>query len=355
MKIHLMSDLHVESHLTELVAGAGRDDVLCLVAGDWANGDTIKRDGYSKVANPHGVPIVTIRGNHEWYDLNLHHHDTVHRKAAIAAGMTLLDRERFELNSWTILGCTLWSNFELYGPRIAGAAGTEAHRCISDFGYIRNGRKALAPLAAIAMYERDHAWLDEQLAACDPERTIVMTHFGPHPNSVHEIYRENPGATLMNPYYANNTGLIEKYQPALWVHGHTHELLDYTVGRTRVFCNPRGYGGERKQVPFYTNLILDLANGQVSMNADDLEPEDSEAASRIRRQYPRTAQRLSINTTGAKPQVDDEMVDRWLTQAGLQDEFANHTRGRSKPPGGWWPIDVEQFLAKIERKKRRKT
>ena len=40
------------------------------------------------------------------------------------------------------------------------------------------------------------------------------------------------------------SGLIEERQPALWVHGHTHDSCDYRVGNTRVICNPRGYENE---------------------------------------------------------------------------------------------------------------
>jgi hypothetical protein len=35
--------------------------------------------------------------------------------------------------------------------------------------------------------------------------------------------------------------LIEKYQPALWVYGHTHECDDQTIGQTRIISNQLGY------------------------------------------------------------------------------------------------------------------
>ncbi len=40
--------------------------------------------------------------------------------------------------------------------------------------------------------------------------------------------------------------IIEEQQPALWVHGHTHDSCDYHVGATRVVCNPKGYEYENK-------------------------------------------------------------------------------------------------------------
>jgi hypothetical protein len=42
----------------------------------------------------------------------------------------------------------------------------------------------------------------------------------------------------------------------LWSHGHTHDSFDYTVGRTRVLSNPKGYRDENKA--FVPDLVLDL-------------------------------------------------------------------------------------------------
>jgi Icc-related predicted phosphoesterase len=36
------------------------------------------------------------------------------------------------------------------------------------------------------------------------------------------------------------SGLVETYQPALSVHGHTHKSSDYRIGKTRVLRNPHG-------------------------------------------------------------------------------------------------------------------
>ena len=52
--------------------------------------------------------------------------------------------------------------------------------------------------------------------------------------------------------------LLEK-APRLWVHGHTHDSLDYQLGKTRVLCNPFGYAGVEMNASFQTaELVLDL-------------------------------------------------------------------------------------------------
>jgi hypothetical protein len=42
-------------------------------------------------------------------------------------------------------------------------------------------------------------------------------------------------------YASNLEALIMRRQPELWIHGHIHEAADYSIGDTRVVCNPRGY------------------------------------------------------------------------------------------------------------------
>ena len=35
--------------------------------------------------------------------------------------------------------------------------------------------------------------------------------------------------------------IIEKYQPNLWIYGHTHECDDQIIGETRIISNQLGY------------------------------------------------------------------------------------------------------------------
>jgi predicted phosphodiesterase len=46
----------------------------------------------------------------------------------------------------------------------------------------------------------------------------------------------------------------------LWIHGHTHDSFDYTVHRTRVVCNPRGYAkaGTNENPRFDPDLIIEV-------------------------------------------------------------------------------------------------
>ena len=37
--------------------------------------------------------------------------------------------------------------------------------------------------------------------------------------------------------------ILDNPQIKYWLHGHTHQQVDYMVGETRVMCNARGYAG----------------------------------------------------------------------------------------------------------------
>jgi Icc-related predicted phosphoesterase len=50
---------------------------------------------------------------------------------------------------------------------------------------------------------------------------------------------------------------------ALWIHGHTHESMDYTLAGTRVVCNPRGYLPDEPNPGFEAGFVVELpARGQ---------------------------------------------------------------------------------------------
>ena len=52
--------------------------------------------------------------------------------------------------------------------------------------------------------------------------------------------------------------------PTLWIHGHIHKNQDYTIGGTRVVCNPRGYpmsfhpNAPRENPDFDPQLVIEV-------------------------------------------------------------------------------------------------
>ncbi len=256
LRLQVCSDLHVDSHTAKLRLGGDCD--LVIVAGDFANGNHLRKNGFSGVDLPVEKPALYVFGNHDFYRADFTRDREELKRRAQNAGFTVLDRQKFEFRGWTFLGCTLWTDFGLLGPENTVRCMTEAFDQMRDFGLVRVAGRPLAPFLVHDFYNRDRAWLDQQLSECDPDKTVVITHFAPHKKSIHLRFVATPDDQLISSYYASHSGLIEQHQPALWIHGHTHERQEYSVGKTRVVCNPRGYEGERQQEAFQPNFVVDL-------------------------------------------------------------------------------------------------
>ena len=133
------------------------------------------------------------------------------------------------VNAFGVVAATLWTDFR------GGDAETE-RRCsevMNDFRQI----PFLTPDLVKERHQEHVRFLRENVRPGG----VVMTHFAPSLRSLPDGSREHEAAG----YYASDLEtLILDLQPAFWVHGHIHTALDYTVGSTRVLCNPAGYDGK---------------------------------------------------------------------------------------------------------------
>ena len=50
---------------------------------------------------------------------------------------------------------------------------------------------------------------------------------------------------------------IIDHGPALWVHGHTHNSFDYTLGRTRAIVNSYGYKDVEVNPQYNKQLVIE--------------------------------------------------------------------------------------------------
>jgi predicted phosphodiesterase len=239
-KIRVMSDVHIE--FGELPVPTADADVAVL-AGDvhvgfaaaaWADA----------LARQLDIPVVLIAGNHEHYNsLSQGRHlagivDGLRKAAAASAGrVAFLERDAAVVAGIRFVGCTLWTDFELYGD--PGKAMAQAEISMNDFRSIayRPGVRFTAR-DACAEFVLGRQFLERELAKPFEGSTVVVTHHLPSLKSVAPRFA-NDG---LNPAFASRLdALVERSGAALWIHGHSHDSADYTLGKTRVICNPRGY------------------------------------------------------------------------------------------------------------------
>ena len=126
-------------------------------------------------------------------------------------------------------------------------AGLNDHRCIK----LRDG--TFRPKDALARHIAGKAWLEGMFAKPHDGPTVVVTHHCVSRRSVHDRWRND---VISAAFSSNLDALVGSSNADLWVHGHTHDSFDYRIGRTRVVCNPRGYGSENQF--FDPKLIVEI-------------------------------------------------------------------------------------------------
>jgi hypothetical protein len=89
------------------------------------------------------------------------------------------------------------------------------------------------------------------------KKYVVVGHHCPSFKSVHPKYAHDK---IMNAAFASDLDDFIAYRPQikLWTHGHTHEPFDYTIGTTRIVCNPRGYSGHEVRANGWQPQLIEL-------------------------------------------------------------------------------------------------
>ena len=114
---------------------------------------------------------------------------------------------------------------------------------MSDFSYIKDWRR---------IYE-EHEYAISFLNREVKQGDIVITHHLPSELSIAPQYKRD---TLNRFFCHDMTNFILDRKPSIWIHGHTHNSFDYTLGSTRIICNPAGYMGENRQFKF--DLLVEI-------------------------------------------------------------------------------------------------
>jgi len=232
MKLHILSDLHKE--FSQFNPPATDADVVVL-AGDIDKGN--KGVFWARQAFP-GKPVLYVPGNHEFYGTRRTETLSLLRVAGRQAGVQILDENEIVFDGVRFLGATLWTDFLLFGEAKKSTAMSDGQLCLNDFRAIREDDFAVAftPARSIELHEHSLAWLKAKLNEPFDGKTVVVTHHLPSMRSVIPRFKDS----LLSACFASELddlfGLAD-----IWVHGHTHDNLDYTENGTRVICNPRGY------------------------------------------------------------------------------------------------------------------
>ena len=184
MKIQLASDLHLEFVQRKfpgerLITPAYGADLLIL-AGDIGNGTQAIE--YFK---DWPVQVLYLAGNHEFYGTDFQPARTALRQAADGTCVTFLDNDVADFGGIRFLGTTLWTDYRLQLNRTQRHAMENAEMRIMDHFRIRDGDGKFTAQRALAEHELSRSWLAQELAEPYDGKTVVVSHHGPPPLSVH--------------------------------------------------------------------------------------------------------------------------------------------------------------------------
>jgi len=265
----ILSDLHLEFQPFE-VPPVEFDAVI--LAGDIHNPGSLAVSWAKQAAAFMGKPVFVVPGNHEFYGRDMKTELQLMHQACRNSNVKVLDGSLAILGTVRILGCTLWTDFELPtwtsdGQRIGLRILMEdAWLGMADYTAIRNqdefGRGMLTPSDTRQIHFEQRAWLQKQLAMPWPGQTVVVTHHGPAIQSVSEQYLND----TLSPAFVSELPPQFFKGVDLWVHGHAHASFDYRVTEEidscRVVCNPRGYPSGFDRQPenedFSPGLIIEV-------------------------------------------------------------------------------------------------
>ena len=266
MRIFAVSDLHVDQYETagdpkerlEFAWSAATEADVVVVAGDVHTQGRGPR--FLARAFP-GKPVVYVAGNHEFAQgVFPDEIGTLRSRAEGFPDVRFLENQETIIGGVIFLGCTLWTDFGLWGRITRPAAIHAADTLMPEYRQTRlPGGRLLTPEATRKAHWKSLAFLAGKLEEHRGRKVVVVTHHAPSPRSIGKNWQ---GSLLAAAFASDLEKLIATYQPALWVHGHLHDFYDYRIGATRVVCNPVGYPEANSAYRWDFLVELSTAKGQ---------------------------------------------------------------------------------------------
>jgi Icc-related predicted phosphoesterase len=275
MKLAICSDLHLEfGDITLKNEGA---DVLILggdimtaqelhdfKADDVKFADEMTRRGTAERYReflarcssefPH---VIYIAGNHEFYHGKYPDaYNYLEEECQAFNNVYFLEQSKKEIDDVTFIGATLWTDMN-NGDRTTLLMVSEM---MNDYRIIRNSDTNYAKLKPLDTLHRHRESLNYIKSVVESDRNkkyVVVGHHAPSKKSVKPRYAED---VEMNGAYSSNLEdfILTHPQIKLWTHGHTHDVFDYSIGDTRIVCNPRGYANYESRAEEFTLMYIEV-------------------------------------------------------------------------------------------------
>ena len=248
MKLYVLSDLHCE--FQTFTPKIENDPDVVVLAGDIDHGT--KGIKWARKVFP-TLPVVYVAGNHEYYGESIPRLTDKLRMTARELDVAFLENDVTKIGEVRFAGCTLWTDLALHGSEPWREH--EISQRMIDYRQIRVDPRyrRLRPQDTALFHSRSRRWLLELDDDSDP--TVIVTHHAPSNRSVNPAYANDVVSAAYASHLEND---VLGLNATMWIHGHTHHNVDYTIGTTRVLANQRGYEPDELAIDFDSSLVVSI-------------------------------------------------------------------------------------------------
>lgn len=196
-----------------------------------------------------GIPVLALAGNHEFYRAPMDGALELMKTANEHPLVHFLDNDTFvlEKNGQRVrfVCTTLWTDFRLNEKRTGmtqQSAMLTGQMQLNDFRMIFLNGHLMRPEDQVDLHRKAVSFIEEELARPFKGTSVVVTHHAPS-GETETKFRQTP----LSPCFASDLHHIMTADeaPEWWIHGHSHDDSDVTVGKTHIVSRQRGYPGEK--------------------------------------------------------------------------------------------------------------
>ena len=201
--------------------------------------------------------VVYVAGNHEFYHGKWYSTLSILKdECSKFPNVHYLENDCVTIGDFIFVGGTLWTNLNKGDPLTLHAGKS----MLNDFRMIRNDRAgytAVKPYDTAVRHRDTLEYFKKTISQNQDKNFVVVSHHSPSFLSCPEKFKND---YVMNGLYHSDLSefILDHPQIKLWTHGHTHNCFDYTIGSTRVICNPRGYEGYEPDTGWNSKMFIDI-------------------------------------------------------------------------------------------------
>jgi Icc-related predicted phosphoesterase len=265
MEIREISDVHNEFQVLSLPVSQADSERTLILAGDIDAAQNAERNvNWINEYASFFKHVIYIFGNHEFYHGD---HDQVidfyKNRATWKNNVHVLNHEALELDGVVFWGGTLWTSLKEgkdWGLMARVRRGMNDFRLIQKTTDLKTSKRLgdkFDPydMVEIFMENKPNLFATVAKARAEGKKSVVITHHAPCSPSIARHFR---GHDMNDAYCMYIDKEVEDNGPDVWFHGHTHVSNSYVIGRTDVWCNPRGYAGYEENPGFNPYLVVEV-------------------------------------------------------------------------------------------------